>query len=87
MGQPNTQSTPEEEPRGLECPRCACRHLRVLYTRQRAGRIVRVRECRHCKRRVITYESISAWRIPGGDDRTHRERGLASVFDWPDAQV
>ena len=54
--------------RGLACPRCNCRHLPVLYTRQRVRRIVRVRQCRHCGRRIITYESIGAWRIPGGDD-------------------
>jgi transcriptional regulator NrdR family protein len=41
---------------GLECPRCGCRHLYVVYTRQRLKKILRVRECRHCGRRINTYE-------------------------------
>jgi hypothetical protein len=71
MGQARGKPRREEERRGLECPRCGCRHLPVLYTRQGARRIVRVRECRHCGRRVVTYESISAWRIAigGGSKR------------------
>lgn len=48
-------------PRGLECPRCGCRHFRVIYTRAAwGGRIVRRRECRHCGRRVTTSERIGA---------------------------
>jgi transcriptional regulator NrdR family protein len=44
-------------PRGLECPRCGCRHFRVIYTRAAwGGRIVRRRECRHCGRRITTHE-------------------------------
>jgi len=46
--------------RGLECPRCGCRHLRVLYTRRAwGGRILRRRECRHCGRRMTTYETLA----------------------------
>lgn len=42
--------------RGIECPRCGCRDLRVYNTR-RVGRVVRrIRVCRHCGRRVITTE-------------------------------
>jgi len=52
--------TPQESPsdrRGIECPRCGCRHLRVVYTRPAlGGRIIRRRECRHCGRRITTYE-------------------------------
>jgi transcriptional regulator NrdR family protein len=43
---------------GLECPRCGCRHLPVLYTRQRPKKVVRARQCRHCGRRVVTQETI-----------------------------
>jgi DNA-directed RNA polymerase subunit RPC12/RpoP len=44
--------------RGLECPKCGCRHLPVFYTRRvGGGRIMRSRECRHCGRRVVTYET------------------------------
>ena len=45
--------------RGLVCRHCGCRDLRVLYTRQRPGGIMRVRICRHCGRRVITREMAS----------------------------
>ena len=41
---------------GLTCPRCGCADLRVLNTRHSLGRIVRYRLCRHCGRRVTTYE-------------------------------
>ena len=52
-----TDSNPEQpEERGIACPKCGCRHLPVRYTRQRAGFIQRVRECRHCGRRLITRE-------------------------------
>jgi DNA-directed RNA polymerase subunit RPC12/RpoP len=46
------------EERGLACPKCGCRHLPVRYTRQRPGFIQRIRECRHCGRRVITRERL-----------------------------
>ena len=43
--------------RGLICPKCGCAHSRVLYTRAlRAGRLLRRRECRHCGRRITTFE-------------------------------
>ena len=43
--------------RGIACPACGCRHFRVLYTRRALGaRLLRRRECRHCGRRVTTYE-------------------------------
>lgn len=46
--------------RGLECPACACRDFRVVYTRPLSdGRIERRRECRHCQRRVTTYEILA----------------------------
>jgi transcriptional regulator NrdR family protein len=44
---------------GLECSKCGCRHVPVLYTRRLPGRIVRVRECRCCGRRLRTVERIS----------------------------
>ena len=49
-----------QEKRGLECRVCGCRHFRVLYTRAAWGkRVLRRRECRHCGRRVTTYEGIA----------------------------
>jgi len=51
---------------GLRCRSCGCRHFRVIYTRPRGdGAIVRRRECRHCGRRITTYE-----REPGTDAKT-----------------
>ena len=47
-----------ELPRGLACIRCGCRHLPVVYTRPKAGHILRLRECRHCGRRIITRERV-----------------------------
>ncbi len=53
-----TMAKKAEEKRGIECPRCGCRHFRVLYTRRAWGsRILRRRECRHFGRRITTYES------------------------------
>lgn len=46
-----------KEKRGLERRACGCRHFRVIYTRRASGgRIVRWRECRHCGRRMTTWE-------------------------------
>jgi len=47
---------PPDEPASLACPRCGCEDLRVLNTRHSRGRIIRYRECRHCGRRMTTYE-------------------------------
>jgi hypothetical protein len=85
MAKANGRSESEERDQGLECPRCGCRHLPVLYTRYRPKKIVRVRKCRHCGRRVITHEAIGASRIPGVDDCANQQRGLAGVFDGADS--
>lgn len=46
-----------DEEVGLCCRNCGCRHFFVLYTKSvRGGRILRRRECRHCGKRVTTYE-------------------------------
>lgn len=46
--------------RGLACRDCGCRQFHILYTRSvPGGRILRRRECRHCGRRVTTYEKPS----------------------------
>lgn len=49
----------DEQSRGLECPRCGCKHLPVFYTRRMSEhRILRKRICRNCGRKVVTYETI-----------------------------
>ena len=51
---------PAQDKRGLECRWCGCRHFRVIYTRSAWGRkIMRRRECRHCGRRLTTWEGTS----------------------------
>jgi hypothetical protein len=42
--------------KGLACRKCGCCHFRVVYTRPALGAIRRLRECRHCGRRVMTTE-------------------------------
>ena len=42
---------------GLTCRSCGCRHFYVIYTRRAPdSKLIRWRECRHCGRRVTTYE-------------------------------
>jgi len=42
---------------GLQCRKCGCRHFWVVYTRAASGgKIVRRRECRHCGKRITTWE-------------------------------
>jgi transcriptional regulator NrdR family protein len=48
---------PAQDKRGLECRYCGCKHFRVVYTRPTWGnRIARRRECRHCGKRMTTWE-------------------------------
>lgn len=45
------------EPVGISCPVCGCRDLRTTHTlKARGGRIKRYRQCRHCGRRLVTFE-------------------------------
>lgn len=47
--------------RGIECQNCGCRHFRVIYTcAVRGGKIMRRRECRHCRNRITTWETQAA---------------------------
>lgn len=43
---------------GIACPRCGCRHFRVIYKRPTLGGERRRKECRHCGRRVTTTEKL-----------------------------
>ena len=52
-----TQQTGPKQDYGLECRDCGCKHFRVVYTRPyHGGQIMRRRECRHCGRRMTTWE-------------------------------
>jgi hypothetical protein len=45
--------------RGISCPACGCQHFFVIYTRRApGGKLIRRRECRHCGRRITTYEYV-----------------------------
>ncbi len=44
--------------KGLECPKCGCKHFEVVYNVRQVKRIVRRKQCRHCGRRVTTVEKI-----------------------------
>ena len=46
--------------RGLHCPKCGCRDLRVVYTRKRAGGLRRRRVCRNCGKEMWTMEGQPA---------------------------
>ena len=50
--------TDKPRPPGLVCPRCGCADLRVVNTKQRANRVSRRRECRHCGKRITTSEKL-----------------------------
>jgi transcriptional regulator NrdR family protein len=60
MNQERKDKAPKDaEPRGLVCRECGCRHFWVVYTRAYSGgRVVRRRECRHCGRRMTTWEKM-----------------------------
>jgi len=54
--------TKTKEDYGLVCRSCGCRHFRVVYTRPaRGNRVLRRRECRHCGRRMTTWESVGGF--------------------------
>lgn len=44
---------------GLACPQCGCSDLRASYRRPFKGGFRRVRVCRNCGHRVMTFESIT----------------------------
>jgi len=40
----------------VACPQCGCHHLPLVHTRPSHGRILRRHQCRHCGRRLTTYQ-------------------------------
>lgn len=47
---------------------CGCRHFYVVYTRRQANKIMRRKECRHCGRRIVTFETTRRWGGPPNCD-------------------
>ena len=59
---------PPQAPRGIECPKCGCRHFYTTHTEPlHDGRIRRRKMCRQCGRRVVTFEASES--PSGGEDR------------------
>lgn len=53
-----TNSHANPAPRGIECPKCGCRHFETTHTEPLAdGRIRRRKRCRHCGRKMVTFEA------------------------------
>lgn len=53
-----TESHDDKSARGIECPKCGCRHFFTTHTEPlRDGRIRRRKICRHCGRRIVTFEA------------------------------
>ena len=52
------QAQPQSSERGIECPKCGCRHFYTTHTEPLwDGRIRRRKVCRHCGRKIVTYEA------------------------------
>jgi ribosomal protein L33 len=42
---------------GIPCPQCGCRHFYTTHTEpMRDGRVRRRKVCRHCGRKILTFE-------------------------------
>lgn len=62
------QAQPPVPPRGIECLTCGCRHFYTTHTEPlRDGRIRRRKICRHCGRRIVTFEASDV--LPSRRDR------------------
>lgn len=62
---------------GFLCPSCGRRKLFVVYTRNREDRILRVRQCRFCSRRVMTFEQVYGGAYPPQSGRPDGPVGAA----------
>jgi transcriptional regulator NrdR family protein len=43
---------------GIQCPVCENSQFRVVYTRHRDRKIIRVRACTRCNERILTHERM-----------------------------
>lgn len=58
MDQKHVDTNETTDEAGLVCPKCCCTHFWVVRTSRKFERIIRVRECRHCGRRLQTQEAF-----------------------------
>jgi transcriptional regulator NrdR family protein len=57
MAQSKPSAPARADMKGLACRKCGHWHFRVIYTRPTwGGRIMRRRQCRHCGKRMTTWE-------------------------------
>jgi transcriptional regulator NrdR family protein len=62
---------------GIACPTCGCRHFYTTHTEPlRDGRIRRRKVCRHCGRKVLTYESTGA--LLAGSEQQRNARPVST---------
>jgi hypothetical protein len=60
MSDPTPAAAPVLAPSpGLRCPNCESVALPVEYVRKKPGRVVRIRQCAACSRRVRTVETVA----------------------------
>ena len=65
------QTTTPRSDLGICCPQCGCRHFDTTHTEPlRDGRIRRRKVCRHCGRKVLTFESTAVKAYLNGQART-----------------
>jgi transcriptional regulator NrdR family protein len=51
----------KRDARGIRCPQCGCRHFKTTHTEPlHDGRIRRRKHCRHCGRKIVTFETTPA---------------------------
>lgn len=52
------RATPVRSEYGITCAKCGCRHFYTTNTEPlRDGRIRRRKVCRHCGRKIVTFEA------------------------------
>lgn len=86
---PEREATPEEL-EALKCPRCYCKHSKVLETRNchvQGGVIrVRVRQCRNCNKQFrskeVTDQSLT---LPSESRSLERKKEKDPEDDYPEA--
>ena len=73
--------------RGLECPKCGCKHFEFSYSKDVPGARERVKRCRHCNTRILSIEAIKRILPPTPADLNNSagrmgfdSQGLAAEF-------
>ncbi len=73
----NEPNKSEMKFQSLECPKCGCRHMYTIETKSTPHRIIRTRQCRHCGRRMKTYEQFSGYAV--GFEKSSNEMASTSI--------